>query len=217
MKNWILLLFISLGVILQAQDKPAFYDDIQKFKTEDVQNPPVKNAILFVGSSSFTMWKDVDAYFPEKIIINRGFGGSSLSDLNRYHEELLTPYQPKQIVIYCGENDFASDSGVSVHEVFNRYKAFYSYIRSYYPTVEVTYISTKMSPSRKHLWPKFEELNSLIKSFMRKEKNACYVDITKVMQDSKGNVREDIFLEDMLHIKPAGYQLWAKKMTRYLK
>ncbi len=37
------------------------------------------------------------------------------------------------------------------------------------------------------------------------------------MNDENGNVRKDIFLEDMLHMKPEGYQLWTKVMYPYLK
>ena len=217
MKNWILLLFFGLGMLAYGQDRVPFTDDIEKFKKEDLLNKPIQNAILFVGSSSFTMWQDVGDYFPNKTIINRGFGGSSIVHLNIFQEDLLKPYNPKQIVIYCGENDFVAEEKVTVDRVFERYKKFYSTIRKYYPTIEVTYISIKLSPSRKEFWPKFLELNSLIKTFMKSEKNAHYVDITKVMEDKNGNVREDIFLEDMLHMKPEGYQLWSKKLKRYLK
>ncbi len=105
-----LFIFLYFFGVVSAQNRPAFWQEIQDFKTENKANPPQKNAILLLGSSSFTMWKDVAAYFPGKTIINRGFGGSSLSDLNFYSEEILKPYAPKQIIIYCGENDFAADA-----------------------------------------------------------------------------------------------------------
>ncbi|WP_297982284.1 GDSL-type esterase/lipase family protein [uncultured Chryseobacterium sp.] len=217
MKKLLFLLYILVSTLIVAQEKPAFWKDIENFKTLNKENPPPKNAILFVGSSSFTMWKDVGDYFPDKTIINRGFGGSSLFDLNFYSDELLKPYQPKQIVIYCGENDFAGNEKLKPRQVFNRYKHFYAEIRKYYPNIPVDYVSIKLSPSREHLWPKFVATNALIKKFMDKEPNAEYIDITKAMNDSNGKIRKDLFLEDMLHMKPEGYQLWKKEMEPYLK
>lgn len=210
-----MLVFISM--LTMAQQKPQFWDDIQKFKQLDVASPPKANEILFIGSSSFTNWQDVNDYFPGKGIINRGFGGSSINDLNVFADDLLKPYNPRQIVIYCGENDFSADEKLDPKVAFERYKKFYSTIRKYYPNIQVDYVSIKMSPSRERLWNQFEATNKMIKKFMKREKNASYIDITKVMEDKNGNVRKDIFLEDMLHMKPSGYELWTKKMAPYLK
>lgn len=218
MKKTFALLFTFLMLfIFKAQDKPAFWNDIEHFKQINKENPPPKDAILLLGSSSFTMWKDVSDYFPAKQIVNRGFGGSSLNDLNFYSDELLKPYSPKQIIIYCGENDFAGNEKLTARQVFNRYKNFYAEIRKYYPTIQVDYISIKLSPSREKLWPKFIATNSLIKRFMDKKKTADYIDITKAMNDENGLTRKDLFLEDMLHMKPNGYEIWAKEMKPFLK
>ena len=218
MKKIFALLFTFLMLfIIKAQDKPAFWNDIEHFKEINKENPPPKNAILLLGSSSFTMWKDVADYFPGKPIINRGFGGSSLNDLNFYSNELLKPYSPKQIIIYCGENDFAGNESLTARQVFNRYKHFYTELRKYHPTIQVDYISIKLSPSREKLWPKFIAANSLIKKFMDKKKNAAYIDMTKAMNDENGRTRKDLFLEDMLHMKPNGYEIWAKEMKPFLK
>jgi hypothetical protein len=61
-----------------------------------LRNCSSKDAILFIGSSTFTKWTDVTDYFPDKTIINRGFGGSRFVNLNYYAEDLLNPYQPNK-------------------------------------------------------------------------------------------------------------------------
>nr|WP_315029813.1 GDSL-type esterase/lipase family protein [uncultured Chryseobacterium sp.] len=215
----ILLAFLLLcfTIAFSQEKKPMFWQDIQNFKKEDQQNPPPKNAILLIGSSSFTKWTDVADYFPGKTIINRGFGGSRLTDLNYFADDLLSPYQPKQIIIYCGDNDFADDHQLKAKEVVNRYKAFYKKIREKFPTIEVDYISIKYSPSREVLWPQMKETNKKIAAFMNKQPHSKFIDITKAMEDAQGNVRKDIFLEDMLHLTPEGYKIWTKVMTPYMK
>lgn len=217
MKKIFLAFLMLTFALFFAQEKPMFWQDIQNFKKLDLKNPPAKNAILLVGSSSFTKWTDVANYFPDKTIINRGFGGSRLTDLNDYAEDLLNPYQPKQIIIYCGENDFADNDKLKADVVVERFKTFYKKIRAKFPKIEVDYISIKYSPSREKLWPQMKEANKKIADFMKKQPHSAFIDITKVMQDENGNVRKDLFVEDMLHMTPEGYRLWTSVMNPYMK
>ncbi|WP_100077343.1 GDSL-type esterase/lipase family protein [Chryseobacterium camelliae] len=210
-------LLLTFALFFSQEKKPMYWQDIQNFKKLDQENPPPKDAILLIGSSSFTKWTDVASYFPDKTIINRGFGGSRLTDLNDYADDLLNPYQPKQIIVYCGENDFADNKDLKAQVVVDRFKTFYKKIRARFPKIEVDYISIKYSPSRENLWPQMKEANKKIAAFMKKELNAEFIDITKVMQDASGNVRKDLFVEDMLHMTPEGYRLWTSVMKPYMK
>ena len=115
------------------------------------------------------------------------------------------------------ENDFADNHQLKAQKVVKRYKTLYKKIRERFPNIEVDYISIKYSPSREKLWPQMKEANKRIAAFMKKEPNAEFIDVTKAMEDANGNVRKDIFVEDMLHFKPEGYQIWTKVMNPYMK
>jgi lysophospholipase L1-like esterase len=213
----IVLIVLLWTDILFAQDqKPAFWDDIQAFKKQDSVSFPPKNAILFIGSSSFTMWKDVQQYFPSYRIINRGFGGSSLTDVIRNANDIILPYQPKQIVIYCGENDVAASDTVTGKLVFNRFKQLFTIIRNRYPKVKVTYVSMKPSPSRQLLLSKMINGNELIKKYLSSKKRTSYVDVYKEMIDDEGKPRPDLFLDDNLHMNKTGYAIWHKFIEPHL-
>ena len=211
---FVLLFFIPVTVLL-AQEAP-FYKDIQHFKALDKENPPPRNAILFIGSSSFTKWTDVSDYFPGYTIINRGFGGSTLKDLLYYFNDLVPVYQPKQIVIYCGENDLANDP-TPADTVINRFKRLYSLIRNYNKKVPVAYVSMKPSPSRTQFLPKFIAANAAIKAFLQKEKNARYNEVYDHMLGPDGAPMPGIFLGDSLHMNAEGYHIWQKIIQPYLK
>ena len=105
----------------------------------------------------------------------------------------------------------------TAEEVFGRFKTFFGKIRAKYPKVPVAYVSIKYSPSREQYWPIVKEVNQMIESYLKTQKRTDFIDITQVMNDANGKVRTDIFLEDMLHMKPEGYQLWTKVMAPYLK
>lgn len=138
-----------LSSLYALSQQPAFYDDIQRFKHDDSIAFPPQNAILFVGSSSFTKWTDVQDYFPSYKIINRGFGGSRLLDVITYADDIVFPYHPKQIVIYCGENDLAYSDTVSAQTVTNRFTTLFDIIRSLWDTIPIAFISLKPSPAVK--------------------------------------------------------------------
>jgi len=196
-------------------DQP-FWNDIQNFKKQDSVSFPPKNAILLIGSSSFTKWTDVQDYFPGYTIINRGFGGSTLLDEIFYVNDIVFPYQPKQIIIYCGENDLASSDTVTASMVLDRFKQLFQMIRDK-SEAPIAYISMKPSPSRRHLFPKMREGNQLIKDFLATQKNTAFIDVHQKMLDLTGEPLPEIFLDDSLHMNAKGYAIWKKEMEPYMQ
>ncbi len=216
MKKLVFALILLLTFKVNIFSQPPFYQDIQAFKKQDSLHFPPANAILFVGSSSFTKWTDVSDYFPGYTIINRGFGGSSLPDVIRYADDIIFPYHPKQIFIYCGENDLAASDDVTADTVFNRFKTLYSMIRNKLPATNVTFISLKPSPSRAHLMQEMEKTNALVKGFLSKQKNACFVDVYHAMLQNEKPI-PSIFIEDSLHMNAKGYHIWQQELKPFLK
>ncbi len=213
-----LILFIAtcsyfLTGCSQSAEKP-FQKDINEFKALDKQSFPPKNAILFVGSSSFTKWKDVQDYFPGYTIINRGFGGSQLTDVIGYADDIIIPYHPKQVVIYCGDNDVAA--GVKAPEVLQRFTQLFNIIRSKLPYAGIVFVSIKPSPSRAALMPVGEEANAAIREFLSTYPETGYVDVYHPMLNADGRPRPEIFLEDSLHMNAEGYKIWKQAITPFL-
>jgi lysophospholipase L1-like esterase len=214
--KFLLTLLLWSGVLIAQEQKPAFWEDIQEFKRADSATPPPKNAILFIGSSSFTMWQDVQEYFPTYKIINRGFGGSTLLDQLRYVNDIVVPYKPKQVIIYCGENDLASSDTVNGNDVARRFQRLFTQIRNRFPKAQVSYISMKPSPSRELLLKKMRSGNNQIKKYLSTKKRTAFIDVYKEMIDDEGKPRTDIFLDDNLHMNKAGYAIWKKAIEPYL-
>ncbi len=212
----LILAFLLCCGTITAQLPPPFYEDIQVFTAQDKDSMPPKNAILFVGSSSFTKWTDVKDYFPKHTIINRGFGGSTLQDVIRYADVVIKPYHAKQVVIYCGENDVAYSDETTPEMVLERFKQLFKIIRDDNPVVPVAFISLKPSPSRKHLWVKMKKANQLIKKYLAVNKRTAFINVWPKMFNKDGSIMKDIFVEDDLHINAKGYHIWQKAILPYL-
>lgn len=211
------LLLIFAANLLHAQEQKApYWNDIQAFKKQDSIQPPPQHAILFVGSSSFTKWTDVQSYFPGFTIINRGFGGSSLPDMIRYENDVIFRYEPKQIVIYCGENDLAFSNTVSAQMLFERFKQLFTDIRTRFPKTPLIYISMKPSPSRWNMKEKMLEGNELIRKYLKKKKKTVFISVWNDMLGPDGKPMEDIFVADKLHMNAKGYAIWQKEIEPHL-
>jgi lysophospholipase L1-like esterase len=212
----ILLFCICFHVTpVRAQtNEPPFWNEIAEFKRRDsIQRPPA-NAILFVGSSSFHKWNGVQNDFPGYTIINRGFGGSTLEDVIRYAGDIIYPYRPKEVVIYCGDNDLAA--GRSAKKVYKHFVKLYDMIRKRLGNIDIVYVSIKPSPSRENLMPAMEQANDLIRNFMAQRSHASFVDVYHLMLNPQGRPIESLFVGDRLHMNEKGYKIWQQALLPYL-
>jgi lysophospholipase L1-like esterase len=215
-----LLLALLLGACSIAsscaqEPKPPFWDEIEAFKEQDREQMPPPGALLFVGSSSIRLWNSLADDFPAHQVINRGFGGSTLPDLEYYLPDIVLPYKPRQIIIYSGENDIASGK-VSAEELLARFDRIFTAIRQEMPQVPILYISMKPSPSRLQFQPLLQTANALLQDYLSQQPHTAWVDVFTPMLDESGQPRPELFIEDQLHMNEEGYRIWAEKVERYL-
>lgn len=211
------LVFTFNTLIVSAQGSGwPFESDIRSFVLSDSLMPPDSNTTIFTGSSSIKMWENLHLYFPKLQVLQRGFGGSTLTDLNHYAKDFLTNHHWKQIVIYSGENDLAFDTTLSDSALLDRYKTLYQQIRAYDPEVRIIYISLKPSISRWHLSNRFIAANQIIKEFITSCHNSFFVDIWPLLLNEQQQPDASLFLPDGLHLNTRGYLRWKQELDKYM-
>lgn len=178
---------------------------IAAFEAEDKESPPPKNAVVFIGSSSIRLW-DLKQSFPDVASINRGFGGSQMSDAVKYAHRVVTPYKPRLIVLYEGDNDL--NAGKSPQQVAADFDAFLKIVRAELPTTPLIVIGMKPSPSRWKLIEQQRETNRLLADRCAKDGKAKFLDVEKPMLGSDGQPKPEIFRADKLHLNDEGYKIW---------
>lgn len=210
----LLLLLLLVSFTSQAQTR-RFEAEILKFEEADKQTPPPANTVLFTGSSSIRLWDNLSSYFPGKTVLQRGFGGSDLSDVRYFVDRVIIRYQPKQVVLYAGENDIAA--GQTARQTYDRFVDLFRYVRKQLPDARFTFISLKFSPSRRKVWPAVEETNRRIKRFLSRRRNTDFVDIVPVMLQPNGQPLGELFKGDSLHMTKKGYVLWGEVLRPFVK
>ena len=188
--------------------------EIAAFEASDKTNPPSKDAIVFVGSSSIRLWQSLAHDFTEHTVINRGFGGSHLADCASLVDRLIIPYRPRMVLLYAGDNDIAA--GKTPERVFSDFKTFVEKVHFALPETRIAYISIKPSVTRRQLVDNMKATNRLIESYTQKKKNLMFIDVFRPMLSPDGGPRKELFTSDGLHLNAAGYELWASIIRPYL-
>jgi lysophospholipase L1-like esterase len=198
-----------------AEKANPFEKEILAFEAGDKTNPPPKNAILFIGSSSIRMWKNVAKDLPDYRVINRGFGGSQISDSIHYVDRIVIPYAPNTIVFYAGGNDINGKK--SAETVANDFKTFVGKVHEKLPNTHIAYISIAGNPSR---WAQVDDVrkaNRMIRDFTATQPHLSFIDVFPHMMAENGEPKPDIFLADRLHMNEKGYAIWKKVVDEHLK
>lgn len=207
--------FVAFAISTSFAQEIPFANEIAAYKEADKTNPPKKNGILFIGSSSIRKWTDMNERFPDKNIIMRGVGGSEISQwLKYYMPDLVFPYKPAKIFIYVGENDLAA--GHPGEDVLRDFKAIYAIIQQKLPAARVYFMSIKPSPSREKFQGEFEKANALIKNFLKGKTKGKYVDVAAPIFGAGHQGDSTLFVQDMLHMNTKGYDRWADVLKKYL-
>lgn len=197
------LYFDNLGISQAARWKKA----MARFAKLDQDRAPAPSGVLFVGSSSIRMW-DTNKWFPKQSVINRGFGGSQISDVNYFAEQLVFKHRPRVIIFYAGDNDVAA--GKSAQRVVDDYDAFCRRVRQRLPKSHVIYIPIKPSLARWRLWSEMRDANDTIKKRSNDSRYLHYADTATPMLGEDGKPRGELFAKDGLHLSDEGYRLWSK-------
>ncbi|MBX3515612.1 MAG: hypothetical protein KF815_01545 [Rhodospirillales bacterium] len=170
--------------------------------------------ILFYGSSTFTLWSDIEAHFPAHNVLNHGFGGATLGDCLEYFDRLVTPFRPSAIVLYAGDNDL--DNGASPEAVIALLKGLLARKRACLGAVPLGYVSIKVSRQRLHFMHTIGYTNKLAERLLADAEDAAFVDFTRRLTGRGYHLWQDYFTHDPLHMNPAGYRVLGKTIDEYI-
>lgn len=214
--RFLISLLVALLLTLPALAVPEKWaGEIEKFTTADAAQPPPPNAVVFIGSSSIRLWSTLAEDFPGVTAVSRGFGGSELADSVFYADRIVTPYNPRLVVLYAGENDI--NAGKNPETVLADFRAFRTKVHAAVPRAKIIFLAIKESPSRAKVRAQVQTANRLIAADCATDKRCTFVDVATPMLDAAGGYRPELFRDDQLHMKPAGYAIWTRVLAPYLK
>ena len=198
----------------EVDTSPARWEKtIAGFEAKDRENPVAPGGILFLGSSSIRMW-ELGKWFPGMPVLNRGFGGSEISDSLYYFDRIVLPYKPSAIVFYAGDNDIARNK--SPETVTEDFKKLAAKVWEHLPETRILFIGIKPSTARWNIYPEMKKVNEAIRVMAQSEPRLVLVDVETVMLGEDGLPRQEFLQKDGLHMTDAGYAAWTKLVSPLL-
>lgn len=190
-----------------------FEDEIHELK-EKLSTLGENESTVFYGSSTIRLWESLEGDLANKNAVNLGFGGSSYEWCLHYFDQLFEDFHPKAFVLYGGDNDLSN--GKTPEQIVNVFSELVEKIKVHSPNAPITVISVKPSPSREYLLPQIRKTNELLQSLVSQGRNMYWIETYKYMLSNDKTPRTDLFVEDLLHLSPKGYEIWKECVIEQL-
>jgi lysophospholipase L1-like esterase len=191
-----------------------FEKDIERFEQQDRKSPPPADAVVFTGSSSIARWKTLAKDFPGLPVVNRGFGGSTLPEVNHYLDRIVLKHKPRTVVLFCGSNDMAA--GRTPEQVLADFRTFCRRVHAELPKTRIVYLSIHLPPGRLKQADNIKRANRLIAAECARDKRLAYVNVHDLMLGADGRPNPELYA-DPLHPNARAYKLWAENLAPVLK
>lgn len=207
-----LLLISSLNAQNKAQ-KPngnKYDKEISALEQLDRIEKYDHSSILFVGSSSIRLWSTIKEDIAPYPFILRGFGGSRTPDVVYYLDKYVYPKFFRAAVFFVGNDITGSPDDLTPKETLHNFREIARLIRETYASEPIFIIEITPTSSRWKYWPQIQKTNALLKKFCKKSKNLYFIETARNFLNEKGEPRDELFLEDHLHLNREGYRIWGR-------
>jgi len=189
--------------------------EVAAFARTDAMHPPPQRPVVFVGSSTVRSWRTLATDFPGQPVLNRGFGGCQLSDVNHHFERVVAVYRPRAVVLYAGDNDLVE--GKTATDVSADFAEFRRLVRARVPDARCAFLAIKPSPKRISSLEVQREANALVSAQVRGDRQWSVLDTFTPLLGADGRPDASLFLEDNLHLNEEGYRRWVAVIGPWLQ
>jgi len=158
------------------------------------------------------MWTTMPEDLGDAHVVNAAFGGSTLEACAHFFERIVPPLEPASLVVYAGDNDLGD--GRSPDDVLASFRELAADVDFYCRPIPFGFMSIKPSPARASIMDRIRRTNDLIQREVERQPNGFFIPLFDAMLRD-GEPRRDLFLDDGLHLNPAGYALWTELLEPY--
>ncbi|HXD74445.1 MAG TPA: GDSL-type esterase/lipase family protein, partial [Vicinamibacterales bacterium] len=170
--------------------------------------------IVFVGSSIFHRWTELQQHMAPLPVVNIAFDGAVTDDWNRLIEFRVLPLKPRVVVYYCGSNDV--DLGEPAGPIVKRIHTFVDRVHTAMPRTRVVFVSVIRAPEKRDRFDVVDAINAQMRKLAERNPGVQFVDVNPGLEHSDASPRVELFMNDQLHLRPAAYDILAKMLKPVL-
>jgi len=190
--------------------------DIVALQERDKHEVAGKDDILFLGSSSIRLWKDIKEDMKPCSAVSRGYGGAKYSDLAIFTPRLIAAHNPKAVVVFVANDIDGKSSDKNPEEIVLLVDHITSTIQEKFPKIDIFFIGITPNLKRWQVWPEISAANLAIEQYCSRKPTTHFIKTAKEYLTDQGTPRDELFLKDHLHQNRDGYTLWSTIIKREL-
>ncbi len=179
------------------------------YETENAQYASGEVDVAFLGDS-LTDGYDVDNYYPQFKVENRGIGGDTTFDLEKRLKVSVYDLQPKVVVMLIGANNFKT--------MFDNYENIVKGLTTNLPNSKIVLLS--LTAMNGEIWGINNELacfNNVKIELIAKKYGCTFIDLFTPLFDLESNGIKLQYTTDGGHLTPAGYDVITGVITPVLE
>ena len=225
MKPFRILIFVLIFMAVQTAQAQQNDDwpNLKKYREANARlSAPAANEqrVVFMGNSITEGWiNQRPEFFNGRPYINRGIGGQTTPQmLIRFRADVVA-LKPKVVVLLCGINDIAGNTGPSTLEMIEDNIASMTEIAL---ANNIKVVLSSVLPAYDFPWrpnmepaPKVMALNKWIKAYAA-QKKVVYLDYFSAMVDERNGMKS-IYHTDEVHPNKAGYAVMEPLVEQAIK
>ncbi len=188
----------------------AAFDALNKSATPD-------NPVLFYGSSSIRLWKNIEEDLAPLAVAKRGYGGASLHDAAYYAKRVLRPIPYRALAIFVANDIWGRPTDKSPEEIEKLMDYIVRTSQEHRPDAPVFLIEITHTPARAHLVKELEAANAKLQAYAQKHDKVHFIATKDLYMDATGKMNEDLFMADQLHQNSVGYAVWSRRIKAFIQ
>lgn len=188
------------------------------FLARTKENATKKIGVIFLGDSITQGWDDTgkevwDKNYEPLGAVNYGIGGDTTRQiLWRLQNGEVEGLSPKLVVLKIGTNNLYGDNNAgSDEEIADGIKAIIGQLQMRLPKSKILLLGV-LPRQNEYFTGRTSHISSLISKFAD-GKTIRFLDMSDQFQTAPGKVKPELYDDDQLHLKAAGYEVWAQTMA----
>jgi len=193
-----------------SEDPTVYAEDIADLVAQTRAGPAPEGAVVFIGSSSIRLWSTLERDMRPLPVVQHGFGGAKLADVEFYAERLVSPFDPRAVVVFAGTNDLRPGASKSPEILLGTYQRFVERVRADLPSVPIYFIGITPSLRKWAIWDQAQETNRLVREWSDGAPTLSYIETGPALLGEDGEPDADNYMFDGLHLSAQGYAIWTE-------
>lgn len=209
---------LAAEFLVQYRDKAVerWSQDIETLEQRDVVQRDPEDAILFIGSSSIRRWDTIEIDMRPYQVVQRGYGGAKYTDLAVFAKRLIHPHEYSALVVFVANDVQGKPEDHSPEQVEECARYIVEASRKHRPKAPIFFIEITPTQKRFSAWPFIRNVNTQLQKLSLSTPGAYFISTADHFLDPSGNPRDELFVDDQLHLNGDGYKKWSILIRREL-